>query len=233
MPVSPSYLLSVSKPLVSLLKTGSTWLTTLCSHKSLILGFSMGAGLWFGLSQSVLPLLPPKAVTPFYSSMTLKTYLHISPKTTSGPIHLKPGAPRLSPNQIQVLRTAYRIGHQLGMGDRLAAVAFQESGLGLDPVSPAHYGAGSVGYLALQQVLQAHPRLQPDFQGRNWAQVLIQNPKLSLLVAGYYLQHCYHVAGNNWQGALNLYRYGYGQQGTYPAKISHWEQQLQPYFEQI
>ena len=232
MPVSQPHLLSVSQSLISLFKTGSTWLATLCSHKSLFLGFSMSAGLWFGFFQGA-SVLPPKAVTPFYSSMSLKAYLHIPPAVIRRPAHLQPGAPLLSHAQIQVLQAAYHIGHHLGMGDRLAAVAFQESGLGLDPVSPAHYGAGSVGYLALQQVLQAHPRLQPDFQGRNWAQVLIQNPRLSLLVAGYYLQHCYHVAGDNWQAALNLYRYGYGQQGTYPAKISHRERQLQPYFEQI
>lgn len=232
MPVRKLALVSIYKPLITLVKTGSTILGTLCSHKSLFIGFSMSAGLWFGLFGTTVPV-PMKSVSPFYSVMPLKTYLHLPSVIIKKPLHLQPGSPRLTTQQMGILKAAYHIGHKLGMGNRLAAVAFQESGLGLDPISPAHYGVGAVGYSALQQVLQSHPELQADFQGRNWADTLIQNPKLSLLVAAYYLKHCYHVAGDNWEGALNLYRYGYGQRGTYPSKIAYREQQLKPYFDKV
>lgn len=149
------------------------------------------------------------------------------------PVHLPPNAPLLSGKQIHVLKMATHIGQKLGMGTKLAAVAFQESGLGVDPVSPAHYGAGSVGYLALQVVLREHPWLRPYFQGQNWSETLINSPRLSLWVAGYYLLHCYQKAGEDWQQALDLYRYGYGTPGPYVSRIQHRETQLQPYLEQL
>jgi hypothetical protein len=149
------------------------------------------------------------------------------------PAHLPPGAPRLSPQQIHVLKLATHIGHKLGVGTKLAAVAFQESGLGENPISPAHYGVGSVGYTALQIVLRRHPWLRPYFQDQNWAETLINHPRLSLWVAGYYLLHCYEKAGNDWRRALDLYRYGYGIPGPYAFRIEHREAQLRPYLEQL
>ncbi len=220
---------AVSHSLVSLITSSATLLGTLCSHKSLWLGFSMGAGLLYGLLGTMAPL-PSKTASPFFSVIPLKTYLHVSAMVVHKPERLPPGTPHLSSQQVSVLKAAYKIGRKLNMGQHLAAVAFQESGLGQHPVSPAHYGAGSVGYLALLEVLHAHPSLRSEFQGRNWATVLIRRPRLSLWVAGYYLQHCYRQAGDDWQAALDLYRYGYDRQGGYPAKIAYREQQLRPYF---
>ncbi|MHB1665842.1 hypothetical protein [Thiomonas sp.] len=115
---------------------------------------------------------------------------------------------------------AHQIGKQVGIGDRLAAVAYQESSLGLFPNSPGHYGAGSVGQRALQVVLKAHPWLQAYFQGRNWARELKRSPSVSLWVSAYYLIHCYHRAHEHWTGAYSLYRYGSIQPGApYPERI--------------
>lgn len=176
-----------------------------------------------GFREVVTPPAPkPALVVPLQASVRV-----IVPKQL--PAH----APRLSHQQIRVLRMATRIGNRLGMGTKLAAVAFQESGLGLAPVSPAHYGVGSVGYSALQTVLQEHPKLTPYFQNQNWATALIAHPRLSLWVAGYYLQHCYQVAHGDWRQALNLYRYGYGTPGPYASRIQHREAQLRPYLEQL
>ncbi len=203
--------------------------------KNTLYSLITGLGLLSGAVWHISSVPPRFEQTPLYSQIPLSSELPgtvaaFAPKSVPAALPALPAsAPRLSPAQQQVLHLAVRIGQEIGVGPKLAAVAYQESSLGLFPQSPAHYGVGSVGYTALQTVLKKHPWLQPDFRGRNWAQVLAENPAVSLWVAGYYLQHCYHLAGNDWQAALDRYRYGIGRTGTYPFKIARNEQKLSPY----
>lgn len=113
----------------------------------------------------------------------------------------------LVPFQYTVLYRALRIGRKLHLGPRLAAIAYQESSLGKFPDSPGHYGVGSCSWYVWNHVLKAHPWLQRYFAHRNWATVLVQNPTISLWVAGYWLLHCRQVSGS-WPRAFAMYRYG-------------------------
>ena len=89
----------------------------------------------------------------------------------------------------------------------------------MNPNSPGHYGAGSVGYSAWQVVLQQHPWLGAYFRGHNWATILVRDPNISLWVAGYYLQFCRQHAAN-WTAAYCMYRYGAPQdRGRYAHRI--------------
>lgn len=189
------------------------------------------AGGLTSLGETVKPPLPEQTL--YYYPRIPVRQIPPRPHPASVKTLEKTNALRFSPQQLGVLKLAAKIGKQLKLGPKLAAVAFQESGLGLDPNSPAHYGVGSVGYSALQVVLHEHPRLVPYFQGRNWAATLVQDPRLSLWVAGYYLKHCYDMAHGNWSNALDLYRYGYGTPGPYVTRIQHRENQLRPYLEQL
>lgn len=125
----------------------------------------------------------------------------------------------LTSSQKAVLQSSLSIGKKIGVGKFLAAVTYQESSFGLFPVSYNHYGVGSVGYVAYQIVIKRHPWLEKYFKGHNWANVLIREPNISLWVSGYFIHYCYLKANDNWKKALNLYRYGYQEQGDYPLKV--------------
>ncbi len=128
-------------------------------------------------------------------------------------------ATTLDSQQTSVLTDAIKIGKKIGVGLKLAGVVFQESSFGLQPNSPGHFGVGSVGYLAWTTVITRHPWLKPYFKHQNWASVLLNDPGISLWVAGYYIQYCRHHAAN-WRQALIMYRYGCPQdQGMYPTRV--------------
>lgn len=128
--------------------------------------------------------------------------------------------PLLSAKQLAVLKKSLAIGKKIGVGKYLAGVTFQESSFGLETVSYDHYGVGSVGYGAYQTVIKRHPWLKVYFKGKNWATCLIDNPKVSLWVSGYYLKYCFDIT-KNWKKALTMYRYGYGKSGNYYHKVDH------------
>ncbi len=135
-------------------------------------------------------------------------------------------ASTLDSQQNGVLKEAIKIGQKIGVGLKLAGVVFQESSFGLQPNSPGHFGAGSVGYLAWITVITRHPWLKPYFKQQNWANALINDPGISLWVAGYYLQYCRHHAAD-WKQALLMYRYGCPHdQGAYPNRVNHRIQQI-------
>ena len=126
----------------------------------------------------------------------------------------------LDQQQQQTLQIALRIGSKVGIGKQLAAVAFQESSLGVDTNSPGHFGVGSIGYSAWQIVMQTHPWLQRYFSAHNWATVLVSNPTIALWVSAYYIKYCRDHALNWWQ-AMQMYRYGSpDDSGDYPNHIN-------------
>ncbi|MEB8474026.1 hypothetical protein AAE485_15215 (plasmid) [Acidithiobacillus ferriphilus] len=127
----------------------------------------------------------------------------------------------LNQQQQQTLQAALHIGNKVGIGKQLAAVAFQESSLGVEPDSPGHFGVGSIGYAAWQIVIHAHPWLQHYFHHHNWATVLVSNTTIALWVSAYYIKYCREHALNWWQ-AMQMYRYGSPDDtGNYPNHINH------------
>jgi len=172
-----------------------------------------GSALWHALTwaapQKLPAEMPPQALfqhqCPMARPELAKVVQH---KLTPRPV-LPDGIP-LTKVQTKTLHMALSVGKQSGLGGkRLAAVVFQESSLGAATASPAHYGVGSVGYTALQIVLQQHTWLQPYFQNKNWAVELRSDPKVALWVTAYFLRHCLNVAHDSWQAALSIYRYGH------------------------
>ena len=97
----------------------------------------------------------------------------------------------LNQQQQQTLQAALHIGNKVGIGKQLAAVAFQESSLGVEPDSPGHFGVGSIGYAAWQIVIHAHPWLQHYFHHHNWPPRLLV---VSRLIRAWRIS-AFHVAG--------------------------------------
>jgi hypothetical protein len=192
-----------------------------------ILWFAVfGSALWHafmcGVPQKFQAGMPPQALFQNQCPMTRPELVKVvQHKLTPRPV-LPNGTP-LTKVQTKTLHMALSVGKQSGIGGkRLAAVVFQESSLGEATSSPAHYGVGSVGYSALQIVLQRHTWLRPYFQNKNWAVELRRDPKVALWVTAYFLRHCLNVAHDSWSAALSIYRYGHIiPAAPYPQRVKH------------